>query len=126
MEARKYKSDVSNRNPWKEPTSSTKKPAPTVPTIAANVPAVFEIPKTRNEVVLITYHPNYNVQRLSTFLISYQIQKQIIFCIFSCLFSRKRRYLILKSIVSYLILEVHITRRGTWDIINGKSQAVHL
>lgn len=64
MEARKYKSDVSNRNPWKEPTSSTKKPAPTVPTIAANVPAVFEIPKTRNEVVLITYHPNYNVQRL--------------------------------------------------------------
>lgn len=47
--ARKYKNEVSNRNPWKEPTSSTKKPAPTVPKIAANVPAVFEIPRTRSK-----------------------------------------------------------------------------
>lgn len=41
---RMYRNDVSKRNPWKEPTSSTKKPAPIVPMIAANVPAVFEIP----------------------------------------------------------------------------------
>lgn len=47
MAARKYKSDVSNRNPWKEPTNSTKKPAPTVPKMAANVPAVFDIPRTK-------------------------------------------------------------------------------
>lgn len=32
------------KNPLKEPTSSTKYPAPTVPTIAANVPAVFDKP----------------------------------------------------------------------------------
>lgn len=31
-------------NPWKDPNSSTKKPAPTVPTIAAKVPAVRHIP----------------------------------------------------------------------------------
>ena len=52
MAERKYKSDVSNRNPWKEPTNSTKKPAPTVPTIAANVPAVFDSPKGKKEKVV--------------------------------------------------------------------------
>lgn len=35
---------MSNKNPLKEPTNSTKKPAPTVPTIAASVPAVLDIP----------------------------------------------------------------------------------
>ena len=43
-----YRNDVSNRNPWKEPTSSTKKPAPIVPTMAANVPAVFDNPVSTN------------------------------------------------------------------------------
>lgn len=50
---RKYKSDVIDRNPWKEPTSSTKKPAPTVPKMAANVPAVFEIPITTERTFVI-------------------------------------------------------------------------
>ena len=44
-----YKSDVSNKNPWNDPTNSTKKPAPTVPKIAANVPAVFDNPKVRKK-----------------------------------------------------------------------------
>lgn len=44
-----YKNDVMSRNPWKEPTSSTKKPAPTVPMMAANVPAVFDNPVIRHE-----------------------------------------------------------------------------
>lgn len=41
---RRYKIAVRRMNPWKDPNSSTKKPAPTVPTIAANVPAVRHIP----------------------------------------------------------------------------------
>lgn len=48
----KYKSDVSNKNPWNEPTNSTKKPAPTVPKIAANVPAVFDNPNKVQVVVI--------------------------------------------------------------------------
>lgn len=47
--AQKYKNDVNSRKPWKEPTNSTKKPAPTVPTIAAKVPAVFDIPRTNSK-----------------------------------------------------------------------------
>lgn len=40
----KYRSEVSIKNPRKEPIRSTKNPAPTVPKMAANVPAVFDIP----------------------------------------------------------------------------------
>jgi hypothetical protein len=42
----KYKSDVNIKNPRKEPILSTKNPAPIVPRMAANVPAVFDIPVT--------------------------------------------------------------------------------
>lgn len=42
--AEKYKNAVSTKNPLKDPTSSTKNPAPTVPIIAAKVPAVFDKP----------------------------------------------------------------------------------
>lgn len=37
------------RKPLKEPILSTKKPAPTVPIIAAKVPAVFDSPVNRTE-----------------------------------------------------------------------------
>lgn len=43
-EAEKQRNEVSNKNPLKEPINSTKYPAPTVPIIAANVPAVFDKP----------------------------------------------------------------------------------
>lgn len=60
---RKYKSDVSNKNPWNEPTSSTKNPAPTVPRMAANVPAVFDIPKTRKMKIVILIKGKFEDQR---------------------------------------------------------------
>lgn len=49
-------------NPWKDPNNSTKKPAPTVPTIAANVPAVRHIPinkmyTVRNDFGLLVWDP---------------------------------------------------------------------
>ena len=46
---RKYNREVSMRNPLKEPIRSTKMPAPTVPIIAAIVPAVFDIPDEPNK-----------------------------------------------------------------------------
>jgi len=39
-----YRTAVNVRKPLKEPIHSTKNPVPTVPMIAANVPAVFYIP----------------------------------------------------------------------------------
>lgn len=47
--AEKYKDAVSSKNPLKDPTSSTKNPAPTVPIIAAKVPAVFDRPIQREK-----------------------------------------------------------------------------
>lgn len=55
--AEKYRNDVSNKNPLNEPINSTKKPAPTVPTIAASVPAVLDIP-TRNTNSILACHQN--------------------------------------------------------------------
>ncbi|MCD9644007.1 hypothetical protein HAX54_031965, partial [Datura stramonium] len=48
--AEKYKNAVSSKNPLKDPTSSTKNPAPTVPIIAAKVPAVFDRPIQQEKV----------------------------------------------------------------------------
>lgn len=45
----KYRIAVSIRKPRKEPICSTKNPAPIVPTIAAIVPAVFDIPVTNKD-----------------------------------------------------------------------------
>lgn len=58
-------------NPWKDPNSSTKKPAPTVPTIAANVPAVRHIPinkmyTVRNDFCLLVWDPLF-ILRLITY-----------------------------------------------------------
>lgn len=58
--AEKYKTDVSTKNPLKDPTSSTKNPAPTVPIIAAKVPAVFDIPIHKEYVIQLAHWNSIN------------------------------------------------------------------
>lgn len=53
--AEKYKNAVSSKNPLNDPTSSTKNPAPTVPIIAANVPAVFDRPIQRKKIIWLAH-----------------------------------------------------------------------
>ena len=70
MAARKYRSDVSNRNPWKEPTNSTKKPVPTVPKMAANVPAVFDIPRTKIKLLSMHFKKVFNLKNIFSVIFS--------------------------------------------------------
>lgn len=73
---------MSNKNPLKEPTNSTKKPAPTVPIIAARVPAVLDIPIQEHKWMLKLYYKllskqilfnvwHMNVSYIYTFIYSF-------------------------------------------------------
>lgn len=67
--ANKYKNEVSNKNPWNDPTNSIKKPASTVPIMAANVPAVLDIPEVTFELVVNAELNFHILQKFSCLLV---------------------------------------------------------